>query len=734
MHPMNRSLKLPLLVALALGSTQVLAAITLGQIQVKSTLGSPLVADIPLNVDYPGEADGVTATLASNEDFVRAGISRTDLKVPLTFTVISGAQGQKILRITSSEPVREPYLDFLVQVNYPKGKMLREFTVLLDPPGRVAAAPVQSAPAARNTMPAAAAPAAAPTATGGAVSNGQYGPVPKGDTLSHVARETQIDGVSYQQMLLALKAANPDAFYHDNINALKQGAVLRIPTGAEARALNRAAAIAEVRRQNADWQGATAASPTLVASTGGRDDASTTSAATGAGSGDRLSLVPPGAGDNGAGGSRAGVAGGSSDTAVAGLRQQLARSKEALSSQQQQADELQSRVKDLEAISSKNQRLLSLKDAEIAELQRKLADARKTAGLPPAAPSSTVVAAAVVPAVAGSVGNTMATSASAASPMTAATVMTPAGSASVTASAAANKPASAQATQPATRAPVVPASPATPWYRRTWAMIAGLVILLGLLLIGLLRGRNRPAKPQPGSPLSEQFAESPFGTPGAADDIEAMDDDQRELLEQLAENPDDIGLHLELVSLYYNRGDVDHFEAAAEAMYAHVTDPEQSEWLDVCAMGEELAPGHPLFVTADAEPAAPEDDFDLASQAAVPDEEAPPATPPSTSPSTDYNFEFELAPQTTRPPPAAPAMEEFEALPPLAADEDAPAPAADGTTGGFSDDAVDTKLDLARAYLDMGDPDGARAMLDEVLAEGSQMQKDAARKLLDDMG
>jgi pilus assembly protein FimV len=172
-------------------------------------------------------------------------------------------------------------------------------------------------------------------------------------------------------------------------------------------------------------------------------------------------------------------------------------------------------------------------------------------------------------------------------------------------------------------------------------------------------------------------------------------------------------------------------------------------------MGEELAPGHPLFATAQPAASAPaESDDPLApfepdSYAAVPDEDAPPADvpPPSTPATTDYDFEFESTPHTQAPAATvAPAMEEFDALPPLPADEDVGTPppvetthapsmgAGDAMTDGASDDAVDTKLDLARAYLDMGDPDGARAMLDEVLAEGSQMQKDVARKLLEEMG
>ncbi|HET7299325.1 MAG TPA: fimbrial protein FimV, partial [Oleiagrimonas sp.] len=129
---MNRSVKLSALVALALASSQAMA-LDLGQIQVKSALDRPLVAEIPLHPDYPGEADHVQVSLAPAAAFASAGISRADLKVPLTFTVVTHDNGQKFIRVTSTQPVREPYLDFLIQVTWPKGKMLREYTVLLDP-------------------------------------------------------------------------------------------------------------------------------------------------------------------------------------------------------------------------------------------------------------------------------------------------------------------------------------------------------------------------------------------------------------------------------------------------------------------------------------------------------------------------------------------------------------------------------------------------------------------------
>src|SRR5699024_8813720 len=142
------------------------------------------------------------------------------------------------------QPVRKPYLDFIVKVTWPKGKMLREYTVLLDPLGMM---PAPSAQPAHSQAPAPTvpvpqppgfpapvpAPSAAPSPATASRSH-VYGPVQRGDTLSHIASANAIDGVSYQQMLLALKAANPDAFFRDNVNALKAGAVLRIPTRAQA--------------------------------------------------------------------------------------------------------------------------------------------------------------------------------------------------------------------------------------------------------------------------------------------------------------------------------------------------------------------------------------------------------------------------------------------------------------------------------------------------------------------
>lgn len=768
-YAMNRSLKLSLLLALALGSTQA-AALELGQIQVKSALGQPLLAEIPLTSDSPAELRNLSARLASPEDFARAGLAGARPNLPLQFSV-ADVGGHKVIRITSAVAINDPYLDLLVEVDSDAGRSVREFPILLDPPGGVPAAPSVRAPrsatrhaAASRPAPASSAPAqspAQPAATGRTATGGQYGPVERGQTLSGIAHQLAPAGVDPSQMLLALKQANPDAFYQDNINALKSGAVLRVPTGQEAQAMSTAAAMAEIRRQNGDWR-AGRPTTTTVADAATRAEAS--SAPGGTAADDRLALVPAKEGGKGAG-----VQGGSGKGDAA-LRQDLLRSQEALTSMQQQSAELKSRLKDLQDINDKNTRLLALKDNAIAELQQKLAEARKNAGLPAAAAStpasSAVVTAPAAASTAVATASTAGVSAASSAPATQGSAAAPA---TVTPTAApASKPA-----KPAAKKPVVPAVVEQPWYMQPWAWAAAGGAVLLLILLALLGRRRKPAAP----------ARAPAAAPSLADRFGALptapagstDPDQDELLDQLAEHPDDIGLHLELVSLYYSRRDIEHFEAAAEAMHAHIVDPQQDEWQDVVAMGEDLVPGHPLFAgsgRADHDEYAPTQDerhedgalhpFDLDSYAQTdesPAAEAAPARPKV----SEYHFDFDLTPVR----PGSSATSGHAGTDDTDLDTDtfatgndiagpAPAEASDSTStwqfeepvnetighaaaagshelGQFSDDPIDTKLDLARAYMDMGDADGARAMLEEVMNEGTQMQKDSAQRLLDSL-
>jgi pilus assembly protein FimV len=782
---MNRSLKLSMLMALALGSSQAIA-LDLGQIQVKSALGQPLLAEIPLHPANPAELQNLTVQLASSEEFARAGIVGGRTTIPLHFSVANIAGG-KVIRITSSQAVDDPYLDLLLEVNSNAGKSVREFAILLDPPSAPTAAPAAAAPTraptpARSAQPQAApARAAAAPKTAATVSNGQYGPVERGQTLSSIARSTAPAGVDTQQMMLALKQANPDAFYRDNINALKSGAVLRVPTSAEAQAMTIAAAMAEVRRQNSDWRAGTPGKPAVVADTATRASTSSAPSNTASDAGDRLALVQ--AKDSSNAGAPGSQAAGKGDKASAGIRQDLLRSQESLASLQQQSTELKSRLKDLADINSKNEHLLSLKDSEIADLQAKLAAARKSGGLPAAAPETTPT-----PSPAASVQKTALSearmeTAKASTTATANTVPAVTSSSAMTATtpAAASTAAvaintSAPTTTAVTPEPVKPAAmpvskPAPvsvveqPWYMQTWTWAAGAGAIVLLVLLALLGRRRKPAtaSSKGASSLADRF-----GSASSADHdlLGGEDVDQEELLDQLAEHPDDIGLHLELVTLYYSRRDIEHFEAAAEAMHAHITDPQQDEWQDVMHMGEDLVPAHPLFdhhpelPTHDETEARREFDIDdYADESDAPTVVSTMPPLPSGAPKkvSEYNFNFDLTKPVGAEPPHPAAGDDATVVAPLAANTPAPdthaAPAAETASSWhfddadsanqaadqgldpdeFNDDPIDTKLDLARAYLDMGDADGARAMLGEVMKEGSQMQRDTAKRLLENL-
>src|SRR5665647_429793 len=123
---MKRPLQLPLAIALALGATNVLA-LGLGPVHVKSKLNQPLDAEIPVIEGNAHDADGLLVSLAGADDFERVGLSRSRLSVPLEFTVVKGAQGGLVIKVTSKEPVRAAYLDFLVEANWTKGRLLREY-------------------------------------------------------------------------------------------------------------------------------------------------------------------------------------------------------------------------------------------------------------------------------------------------------------------------------------------------------------------------------------------------------------------------------------------------------------------------------------------------------------------------------------------------------------------------------------------------------------------------------
>jgi pilus assembly protein FimV len=263
-------------------------ALGLGKLDLDSALNEPFEARIELLSATIEELDSLNVRLADEAAFSRAGIPRLNILRDLNFVVKETESGSDYIRIYSQEPIREPFLNFLLEVSWSKGRLYREYTVLLDPP--IYASPekqkrlTQTAPVDITTgaivretednkvvyapdykpgrrVPSAAPPVARPIDYEG----GDYGPTVTGDTLWSIASAMRPDNsVSVQQMMFALLRSNPDAFINGNINGLKRGHVLNLPDSSELRSLTRDEAFAQAQQQNRLWEEARGALATAV--------------------------------------------------------------------------------------------------------------------------------------------------------------------------------------------------------------------------------------------------------------------------------------------------------------------------------------------------------------------------------------------------------------------------------------------------------------------------------------
>lgn len=246
------------------------AALGLGEIKLLSALNQPLEAEIQLLHVRGLTENEVIVGVATPDEFARAGVDRNYFVTELDFDLdLNAAQGP-IVRVTSSEPVREPFLNFVISARWPSGKLLREYTLLVDLPVFTGAqsAPVQAANQTRSqpTTPSAANtsrpaprvnPSQRPEESADSVSSyasDSYGPVGANETLWSIASKTKPDSsVSVQQTMLAIQRMNPEAFINGNINLLRRGQVLRIPDKETIQQLSSRDAIQQVAEQNRSW-------------------------------------------------------------------------------------------------------------------------------------------------------------------------------------------------------------------------------------------------------------------------------------------------------------------------------------------------------------------------------------------------------------------------------------------------------------------------------------------------
>jgi pilus assembly protein FimV len=776
---------LSFLLALGWGSAH---ALGLGEITLKSALHQKLDAEIEL-LDVRGlDSAEIVARLGTSEDFARVGVERYFFLTELRFGVESRPDGRRVLRVTSAQPITEPFVNFLVQVIWPNGRMLKEYTVLLDPPafteqavGAVAApgrsdpgggpaGRVQRDPVRPDSQVSFSPPTSASRSPSSLrepqarLSGDSYGVTDRDDTLWTIASRARRGDATTQQTMLALVRLNPEAFIGGNINLLKAGYVLRLPGESEAKALDRAEAIAAVAEHNRAWQayrqggGVLAATPGsgAAASTAGlagqvdatgRPRAAASATAVTEGELRILADDAPGLGGSGAGGT----------AAVEALEAQLAATEEEVERISRERDEALSQRQRAAAEIEQTQRQIEVRDQQIAQLQSQLKAAVETGA---AAPPRTQDAG-------GAIG--------------------------------------------------LLASPAV--------LFGGGAIVVLLLVAGLVAMRrrkaardddfpvvpvasSRPRRTGKGAPLSvAAIAAEPQHSDedepiGAEEPLEpALDIEERPrvaaaretedavgaqtsdiigeadiyiaygrypqavnlLLGALDEDPDRSDVRLKLLEVFAETRDAESFARHLTELVERCDDEDMLlEARDLEAKLRES----PAAVSAAAPPPTPleepEPEFDLELEGDDTDvhleldldreESAPsPAAPPAPRTRDDLGGDLGIDFDPDRPRAGAAAAatldngdlavaegdDEFD-LEGLELDEERSVQPK-RTAAGAADDAFDfldqedtasTKLDLARAYIDMGDDDGAREILSEVVQEGSAEQRKIANELL----
>ncbi len=633
------SLAAALVIALAPMS---LHALGLGEIHLKSALNQYLNADIDLLSVTSDELPDVRVKLAPPEAFERAGVERPFLLTKLRFKPMIGDDGKAVVHITSRDPIREPFLNFLLEVDWPKGRLVREYTVLLDPPVTLARrpAPIQAAetaavqprPSQLQSEPGVTQPSRQP-----AMEVDEYGPTRRNDTLWSIAKKLRPQGASMQQTMIALLRANPQAFFNNNINNLKVGRILRVPDRQQILALSSREARIAYQEQIAQWQAdrAPALQPKAVVAslatagkavtTGGQSDQPEEKP--------QLKIAtarPEGKGE-------AGAAEQSGDAQLLDkLRQDLLIAEEEKASAQREGEELKARLDALESQLEDLQRLLTLKNEQLARLQ--VLAAEQGGGEPAVETTGKNDQAVAEPAG----ESRQAVSETAAQATSERQEAADSGAAQAVVPAAKPTEQTAPIRQPPRKkAPgLFDSLGSDP--TMLGVAVAAVVVLLALLWVVISRRRSSNADFQESILVStlddndsEQIGEgadlvtqSPDETSFLSDfspsDIDALQDETgevdplaeadvyiaygryqqaEELIRQAIEkDPGRIELKHKLFEVLFATKENDEFVALAEACALEGVDrKDPAAWAKVVAMGAQLVPGHALFAGVDAD-------------------------------------------------------------------------------------------------------------------------------------
>ena len=266
------------------------SAFALGAVTVHSHLGEPLRAEIEVPQISEAEAKTLQATLASPQAFQAAGVEYNPAVVGVRVTLHQRKNGQSYLRLVGTRPVNEPFLGIVIESSWSNGRVVRDYTMLIDPadPGKRQTAEANQAQtsASKNggAKPAVAeqvtsarpSKANRSSRTAAASGDGETVTVRRGDTAYGLVASITPQGISLDQMLVALQRANPHAFIRGNVNLLKAGAVVTLPTEEQASAITRSAARRAVVAQSRDFHayrsGLASHAPRTATASAGRSD------------------------------------------------------------------------------------------------------------------------------------------------------------------------------------------------------------------------------------------------------------------------------------------------------------------------------------------------------------------------------------------------------------------------------------------------------------------------------
>ncbi|SFU95286.1 pilus assembly protein FimV [Polaromonas sp. YR568] len=641
-------------------------ALALGRITVQSALGEPLRAEIDIADIKPEEASSLKAGVAPPDTFKAAGLEYGSVVAGVEVSLQRRADGRAYLRLSSNKPVTEPFVDLILEANWANGRITRDYTMLFDPPAlRSSAAGSAAAPTApilSRPLPPVAPPAKgiasipyspstaarpAPVAKAPAASlekvpagGDKQVTVKAGDTAGKIAAQNKPASVSLDQMLVALLRSNPDAFIGGNVNRVKSGAVLDIPSAETASAISSSEASQTIVAQSKDFNNfrrklAESVPATQTAGAdrqaGGKVQAKVEDRAPASATPDKLTL------------SKGAVQG----KAASATEDKIAK--------ERQAKEASARVAEL----SKNiNDLNKLGGAPSAAAPAPAATAAKTPGVAVPAPASvaaTPAAAAAPAAAAPATPVTPAVPVAVPAPAPAAVASAAAAAPAVQAASSAAAPAAAPqpaavaseaAPAPVAAAPAAPAAPKKPAVtppppepslvdelleNPLLLPIAGGILLL-LAGFGFYRYRQRGSSAQVDSSFLESRLQpdSFFGASGgqridtnesnvtgsslvyspsqldAAGDVDPVaeadvylaygrDLQAEEILkEAMRTSPMRVAIHAKLMEIYAKRRDSKAFETVAVEAF-NLTHGNGPEWAYITEMGRELDPANPMY-------------------------------------------------------------------------------------------------------------------------------------------